>query len=60
MSIVEQVMNKIESFYFDEGENSGEAIFNRFAAKHEALFDSEFDAEGGDNKLAYTPIFKEF
>ena len=55
--LLENVMNKIEAFYFEDGENSGEAIFNRFAAKHEALFDKDFDAESGENKLSYTPVF---
>ncbi len=36
--IVETCMNKIESFYFSDGEDSGEAIFNKFAEKHSALF----------------------
>ena len=36
--IVEMVMAKIEEFYFDDGPASGEAIFNAFAAEHEALF----------------------
>ena len=30
--IVEMVMAKIEGFYFDDGPESGEAIFNAFAA----------------------------
>ena len=54
------VMNKIESFYFEDGEESGEAIFNSFAAKHEALFLEECDAEGMENKLEYTAVYKDF
>lgn len=53
-------MNKIESFYFEDGEESGEAIFNAFAAKHQALFLEECDAEGMENKLEYTAVYKEF
>ncbi len=53
-------MENIEQFYFDDGENSGEAIFNKWAAKHASKFDEDFDAEGGENKLEYTQIYKEF
>lgn len=55
--IVETCMNKIESFYFSDGEDSGEAIFNKFAEKHSALFAEACDAEGMENKLEYTPIY---
>ena len=58
--IVETVMNKIETFYFEDGEESGEAIFNAFAAKHQELFLEECDAEGMENKLAYTDVYKDF
>ena len=44
-------MNKIESFYFEDGEESGEQIFNAFALKHEHLFEDECDAQGMENKL---------
>ena len=53
-------MGKIEAFYFDDGEESGEAIFNRFAAKHAHLFPEEMDADEAEQKLEYTPIFQEF
>ena len=48
---LEKVMYKIEAFYFDDGEDSGEAIFNRFAAKHAHLFDNGCDALSDENKL---------
>ena len=44
--MVEMVMQKIEEFYFDDGPESGEAIFNSFAAKHEHVFDDDMDATG--------------
>ena len=45
------VMNAIENFYFDDGPESGEAIFNAFAAKHAALFSDNCDAVETENKL---------
>ena len=41
---LEEVMHKIEEFYFDDGEDSGEQIFNRFAEKHAHLFAEGFNA----------------
>jgi hypothetical protein len=46
-----EVMEKIEDFYFGEGEDSGEAIFNRFAEKHSHLFEEGCDAVETENKL---------
>lgn len=46
-----EVMEKVESFYFDDGEDSGEEIFNRFAEKHAHLFDEGVDALNVENKL---------
>lgn len=46
-------MDHIEDFYFGDDENSGEAIFNRFAAKHAHIFDENSD----ENKLEYTAIY---
>ena len=57
--IVEEVMASIEQFYFSDGPESGEAIFNRFAAKHHHLFDADCAAET-EQKLEYTQVFKEF
>jgi hypothetical protein len=48
---VEQVMEKIEDFYFGDGEDSGEAVFNKFAAKHAHLFEAECDALENENKI---------
>ena len=41
---LEEVMQKIEEFYFGDGEDSGEQIFNRFAEKHAHLFTEGFNA----------------
>lgn len=43
--IIDKVMAKIESFYFDDGEDSGEAIFNKFAVKHSHLFPDDMNAD---------------
>ena len=44
-------MEKIEDFYFGDGEENGESVFNRFAAKHAHHFDDNCDAKEGENKL---------
>ena len=49
--VIEKVMDKIEDFYFGEGETGGEHLFNQFAEKHHALFDEGCDAEATENKL---------
>jgi hypothetical protein len=48
---IAQVMEKVEEFYFGDGEENGEVIFNKFAEKHAALFDTECDAVETENKL---------
>ncbi len=48
---LEEIMNRIESFYFDDGEDSGEAQFAKFASKYSHLFDEECDAQNTENKL---------
>ena len=50
-------MQKIEAFYFDDGEDSGEEQFNRFAEKHSHLFDEECDAKESENKLEYFSVY---
>ena len=54
------VMQKIEAFYFDEGEDSGEQMFNKFAAKYAQLFDTDCDAQLTENKLEYLLSFHEY
>lgn len=44
-------MEKIEEFYFGDGEENGESVFNGFAAKHAHLFDEDCDAVESENKL---------
>ena len=51
-SLIDRVMDKIEEFYFGEGDEGGEAIFYKFAAEHHQVFDDEiFDAEEMENKV---------
>ena len=57
--LVDKVMNTIEAFYFGDGPDSGEKLFNDFAAKHASIFDEEL-TEGNENKLEYTPVYNEF
>ena len=57
--IVEEVMASIEQFYFSDGPESGEAIFNTFAEKHQHLFEDDCDILT-EQKLEYTQIFNEF
>lgn len=48
---VQEVMQKVEDFYFSDGPDSGEQIFNNFAEKHAHLFDEGCDARETENKL---------
>ena len=65
---IAQVMEKVEEFYFGDGEENGEVIFNKFAAKHAAMFDAECDAVklrtslSKNNKFLnrYTQVYNEF
>jgi len=50
-SKLQEIMERIENFYFSDGEDSGEAIFNRFAEKHAHLFEDGFEAQAAENKL---------
>ena len=45
------LVEKIEEYYFSEGEDSGEEMFKAFAKKHAAIFEDEFKATDGENKL---------
>ena len=58
--VVSKVMSRIESFYYEDGPDSGEVVFNTFAKNYEHLFEEDFDATSGENKLEFTPIYKEF
>jgi len=51
--IVDGVMKALEKFY-DEGTQTGEDMFNTFAAEHSSLFSKDSDATGGENKLEWT------
>ena len=43
-SKLQEIMQRIEDFYFSDDDDSGEAIFNRFAEKHAHLFEAGFEA----------------
>ena len=48
----EMVLDKVQEFYMADGEGSGEAMFNDFAAKHAEKFTGDYDTpEENDNKL---------
>lgn len=49
--LLDRVMEKIEEFYFDESEDGGEALFNRFATSKHHIFDDGCDAEAAEHKL---------
>lgn len=53
-------MTRIEAFYFEDSEESGETLFNRFAAKHAHLFHAASSAEGEENKLEHTAAYRDF
>ena len=57
--LVDKVMGTIEAFYFGDGPESGEKLFNDFAEKHADIFEDDL-TEGNENKLEYTPIYNEF
>jgi|LauGreDrversion4_2_1035121.scaffolds.fasta_scaffold94545_2 hypothetical protein len=53
LELVEKVMTALEKFY-DDGNESGEDMFNKFASEHAHLFSKESSATGGENNLAWT------
>eukprot|EP00352_Strombidinopsis_acuminata_P005875 CAMPEP_0176371958 /NCGR_PEP_ID=MMETSP0126-20121128/25063_1 /TAXON_ID=141414 ORGANISM="Strombidinopsis acuminatum, Strain SPMC142" /NCGR_SAMPLE_ID=MMETSP0126 /ASSEMBLY_ACC=CAM_ASM_000229 /LENGTH=99 /DNA_ID=CAMNT_0017731625 /DNA_START=25 /DNA_END=324 /DNA_ORIENTATION=+ len=59
-AIISKVMEKVEAFYFEDGGDGGEEIFNKFAAKHAGLFEEGCDANETENKLEYTQAYDEF
>jgi hypothetical protein len=60
ISKLEEIMDHVEDFYFGDDENSGEAMFARFAEKHAHLFSDELSATDAENKLEYTTVYQEF
>ena len=44
-------MEKIEEFYFADGDEGGEALFYKFASEKHESFDATFLKEGGENKM---------
>jgi len=57
---LEEIMDHVEDFYFGEDEDSGQAMFAKFAEKHADLFADECDAVANENKLEYTAVYQEF
>ena len=53
LELVEKVMTALEKFY-DDGNESGEDMFNKFASQHAHHFSKESSATGGENNLAWT------
>ena len=58
-------MGKVEEFYMGNEEDSGEAIFNKFAELHAAKFtvaddQNLADVENTEGKLEWTEIHKEY
>ena len=49
--LVDRVMNKIEDFYFGDGENTGETLFYNFAQSKHQIFEDGCDAELTENKV---------
>lgn len=43
--LVDRVMDKIEEFYFEDGENGGEALFNKFMTEKHVVFADDFDQQ---------------
>ena len=60
IQVLEKVMEKIEAWYFEEGEEGGEALSRKFALKYEGKFDKDCDAEQQEQTLEMTAIHNEF
>ena len=52
------VMDKIEEFYFGDGDESGEKMFKAFAEKHKEKFEVPEDAESMEHKVEYVSDHK--
>ena len=52
--IIEKVMARVEQFYMGEGDDCGEAIFNKFAEQHAAIFEGDFEGDEAEQKIEYT------
>ena len=50
-ALIDRVMDNIENFYFNEGEDGGEALFFRFAESKHSIFPDDCDAELQENKV---------
>ena len=45
------VMDKIEQFYFGDGDDCGEAMFKKFAEENKEVFKEGVEEEGTEHKL---------
>ena len=62
-AIVEKVMTKVEEFYMGNDENSGEAIFNKFAEENKDVFNVDDDfanTEVVEGKLEWTEVHQKY
>ena len=44
-------MEKIEAYYLSDDEDSGEAVFGRFAEQYHELFEGDFEVDGEEQRL---------
>ena len=51
VALIDRVLDKIEDFYFEEGENSGKALFAAFASEHHEVFEDNVNSQEMEQKL---------
>ena len=51
VALIDRVLDKIEDFYFEEGESSGKALFAAFAADHHHIFEDNVNSQEMEQKL---------
>lgn len=57
--IVKTFMQALEKFY-DQGDETGKNMFDKFAGEHAHLFTKDSDAFEGENNLKWTEVHKQF
>ena len=57
---LQDAMNSITDYYFGDAEDSGEAMFKKFASKHKDTFDVTEGTDMEEHKLEFTEVYKEF
>ena len=50
LALIDRVLDKVEDFYYEEGENSGQALFAGFASQHHEQFVEDCNAQEQENK----------